>query len=214
MTPSEVTPHLLVNVQYRFKNKILCYQPCHCMKSILKPRKRRLKSDQDSFSGHHLVSIVAPSIELFNKIHEACSVLENFGIPYETTIAAAHRSPIRAIKYASNLEVRGIEVVLACGTGSAHLPGMIASLTNLPVIGIPLVHTSSLLGGTDSLLSMIQMPQGVPVATVGIDSAYNAALLACQILSLKHHFLRERLQLHKLKMEEKVDSDESYLRGS
>ena len=184
------------------------------MKSIEKPKKRRLKGDQDSIPGHHLVSVVAPSIELFNKIHEACSVLENFGIPYETTIVAAHRSPNKAVKYASGLEVRGIEVVLACGTGSAHLPGMIASLTNLPVIGIPLAHTSSLMGGTDSLLSMIQMPQGVPVATVGIGSAYNAALLACQILSLKYHFLRERLQLHKLKMEEEVDSDESYLRGS
>ena len=183
------------------------------MKSTLKPRKRRLKSVQATSSDHHLVSIVAPSIELFNKIHEACSVLENFGIPYETTIVAAHRSPNRAIKYASNLEVRGIEVVLACGTGSAHLPGLIASLTTLPVIGIPLSHASSLLGsGTDSLLSMIQMPQGVPVATVGIDSAYNAALLACQILCLKHHFLRERLQLHKIEMEAKVDSDESYLR--
>lgn len=184
------------------------------MKSTLIPKKKRLGSDERSISDRHLVSIVAPSIELFNKIHEACSVLENFGIPYETTIVAAHRSPNKAFKYASGLEVRGIEVVLACGTGSAHLPGMIASLTNLPVIGIPLVHASSLLGGTDSLLSMIQMPQGVPVATVGIDSAYNAALLACQILSLKHHFLRERLQLHKLKMEEKVDSDESYLRVS
>ena len=184
------------------------------MKSTLKPRKRRLKSNRGSFSVQNLVSIVAPSIELFNKIHEACSVLENFGIPYETAIVAAHRSPNKAIKYASGLEVRGIEVVLACGTGSAHLPGMIASLTNLPVIGIPLTHAPSLMGGTDSLLSMIQMPQGVPVATVGLDSAYNAALVACQILSLKYHSLRERLQLHKRKMEEKVDSDESYLRVS
>lgn len=184
------------------------------MKSTLKHGKRRLKNIKGSFSDQPVVSIVAPSIELFNKICEACSVLENFGIPHETTIVAAHRSPNRAIKYACNLEVRGIEVVLACGTGSAHLPGMIASLTNLPVIGIPLAHPSSLLGGTDSLLSMIQMPQGVPVATVGIDSPYNAALLACQILSLKYHFLRERLQSHKLKMEEKVDSDESYLRVS
>ena len=183
------------------------------MKTTLKPRKSRVESMQGTFSDHHLVSIVAPSIELFNKIHEACSVLENFGIPYETIIVAAHRSPKRAIKYANNLEARGIEVVLACGTGSAHLPGMIASLTNLPVIGIPLAHASSLLGGTDSLLSMIQMPKGVPVATVGIDSAYNAALLASQILCIKYHFLRERLQLHKLEMEEKVDSDEKLLKS-
>lgn len=186
------------------------------MKPTLKLRKRRLKSVQGTSLDHTLVSVVAPSIELFNKIHEACSVLESFGIPYETSIVAAHRSPNRAIKYASNLEVSGIEVVLACGTGSAHLPGLIASLTNLPVIGIPLSHaSSSLLGsGTDSLLSMIQMPHGVPVATVGIDSAYNAALLACQILRLKYRFLSERLQLHKLEMEEKVDSDESYLKAS
>ena len=159
------------------------------MKSTLKPRKRRLKSVQGTSSDHHLVSIVAPSIDLFDKIHEACSVLENFGIPYETAIVAAHRSPNRAIKYAINLEVRGIEVVLACGTGSAHLPGLIASLTNLPVIGIPLSHASSLLGsGTDSLLSMIQMPQGVPVATVGIDSAYNAAFLPVRFCVLNTIF--------------------------
>jgi 5-(carboxyamino)imidazole ribonucleotide mutase len=184
------------------------------MKSTLIPKKKHQRSDERRISDHNLVSVVAPSIELFNKIHEACSVLENFGIPYETTIVAAHRSPNKAFKYASNLEDRGIEVVLACGTGSAHLPGMIASLTNLPVIGIPLAHDSLLVGGTDSLFSIIQMPPGVPVATVGIDSSYNAALLACQILSLKHHFLREKLQSHKQKMEEKVDSDESYLRVS
>ena len=176
--------------------------------------KRNLKSDHKNIAHQQLVSVVAPSIELFNKIHEACSVLEGFGIPYETTIVAAHRSPNKAIRYAGNLEDRGIEVVIACGTGSAHLPEMIASLTNLPVIGIPLAHDSFRLGGTDSLLSIIQMPQGVPVATVGIDSAYNAALLACQILSLKHQFLREKLQSHKQKMAEKVDSDESYLRVS
>jgi hypothetical protein len=96
MKPTELTFHLLINVKYRFK-KNPGYQPCHCMKSIEKPKKRRLKGDQDSISDHHLVSIVAPSFELFNNIHEACSVLENFGIPYETTIVAAHRSPTRAI---------------------------------------------------------------------------------------------------------------------
>jgi 5-(carboxyamino)imidazole ribonucleotide mutase len=146
------------------------------MKSTLKPRKRRLKSEHGIFSEQHLVSIVVPSIELFNKIHVACSVLENFGVPYETAVVAAHRSPNKAINYASGLEVRGIEVVLACGTGPAHLPGMIASLTNLPVIGRPLTNASSLMGGTDSLFPMIRMPQGVPVATVGLDSAHNAVL--------------------------------------
>src|SRR4030065_1897991 len=112
------------------------------MKSTLIPKKKHQRSDEGGISDHNLVSVVAPSIELFNKIHEACSVLENFGIPYETTIVAAHRSPNKAFKYASNLEDRGIEVVLACGTGSAHLTGMIASLTTLPVIGIPLAHDS------------------------------------------------------------------------
>ena len=86
----------MINIDF----ESLFYQRCHCMESTLKPRKRRLKSDQGSFSDQHLVSIVAPSIELFNKIHEACSVLENFGIPYETTIVAAHRSPDKAVKYA------------------------------------------------------------------------------------------------------------------
>jgi len=98
------------------------------MKSTLIPKKKHQRSDERHISDHHLISVVAPSIELFNKIHEACSVLENFGIPYETNIVAAHRSPNKAFKYASNLEDRGIEVVLACGTGSAHLPGMIARL--------------------------------------------------------------------------------------
>jgi 5-(carboxyamino)imidazole ribonucleotide mutase len=183
------------------------------MKSPLTSRKENHRLDQKRISDHQLVSVAAPSIELFNKIQEARLVLESFGIPYETTIVAAHRAPNRTIKYVSELEGKGIEVVLACGTGSAHLPGMIASLTTLPVIGIPLQNDSSL-GGIDSLLSIIQMPQGVPVATVGIGSAHNAALLACQILSLKHHPLREMLRSHKRKMEEKVESDESYLRAS
>jgi 5-(carboxyamino)imidazole ribonucleotide mutase len=138
--------------------------------------------------------------------------LENFGVPYETAVVAVHQSPNKAINYVSGLKVREIAVVPACGTGSAHLPGMIASLTNLPVIGRLLTNASSLMGGTASLFSMIQMPQGVPIATVGIESPHNAALLACQILSLKYHSLRDNPQLHKRKMQEKVDSDDSYLR--
>ena len=116
-----------------------------------------------------VVSIAAPSIYLFNKIKATKEVLNSFEIPYSVSIVAAHRAPRKTLRYIDELESSGIEVIIACGSGSAHLPGMIASLTSIPVIGIPLV--SDHLGGIDSLLSMLQMPEGVPVATVGIAAA-------------------------------------------
>jgi 5-(carboxyamino)imidazole ribonucleotide mutase len=97
-------------------------------------------------------------------------------------------------------------VIIACGSGSAHLPGMIASLTTIPVIGIPLV--SDHLGGIDSLLSMLQMPEGVPVATVGIASAYNAGIIACQILSLKYPHLKNMIRSHKNMLEQTVELED------
>ncbi len=103
-----------------------------------------------------VVSIAAPSIDLFNKIKETKEVLDSFEIPYSVSIVAAHRAPRKTLRYIDELESKGIEVIIACGSGSAHLPGMIASLTTIPVIGIPLV--SNHLGGIDSLLSMLQMP--------------------------------------------------------
>jgi 5-(carboxyamino)imidazole ribonucleotide mutase len=154
-----------------------------------------------------VVSIAAPSIELLNKIKDTKDVLDSFEIPYSVSIVAAHRAPRKTLRYIDQLESKGIEVIIACGSGSAHLPGMIASLTSIPVIGIPLI--SNHLGGIDSMLSMLQMPEGVPVATVGISSAYNAAIIACQILSLKYPHLKDMIRSHKNMLEQNVELEDS-----
>lgn len=116
----------------------------------------------------------------------------------EITIVAAHRSPKKMLRYVQQLETQEVDIIIAAGNGSAHLPEMIASLTAIPVIGIPL--RSNFQGGMDSLLSIIQMPSGVPVGNMGINSSYNAGIFACQILSIKypgwilHACLRERVR--------------------
>lgn len=115
------------------------------------------------------------------------------------------------LRYVQQLESQGVEVVIAAGSGSAHLPGMIASLTTIPVIGIPL--RSDLQGGTDSLFSIIQMPPGVPVGTMGINSSYNAGIFACQILSLKYPYLRKKLKLYKEVLEREVETEDIRLRS-
>jgi 5-(carboxyamino)imidazole ribonucleotide mutase len=165
-------------------------------------------SSQKNFSINSVVvSIAAPSVNLLNKIKETRQVLELFQVPYSVSIVAAHRAPKKTLKYISELETNGIEVVIACGSGSAHLPGMIASLTSIPVIGIPLSNDT--LGGIDSLFSMLQMPAGVPVATVGIASSYNAAIMACQILSLKYSYLKDKLRSYKDMLEQQVEKEDN-----
>jgi len=119
-------------------------------------------------------------------------VLEEFGVPYEFTIVSAHRTPDRLWAYAKQAAARGLQVLIAGAGGAAHLPGMVASLTHLPVIGVPIRSRHSL-AGLDSLLSIVQMPAGVPVATVAIDNAANAALLAVRMLALRDEGLRARL---------------------
>lgn len=119
---------------------------------------------------------------------DTCGELE---IPYEMTIVSAHRTPERMVEYAQNAAERGVAVIIAGAGGAAHLPGMVASLTDLPVIGVP-VKTSAL-SGLDSLLSIVQMPRGVPVATVAIDNARNAAILAAKILALSDRSLAVRV---------------------
>lgn len=156
---------------------------------------------------HALVSIAAPSPKLLDDMKDAIAALDSFQIPYDISIVAAHRAPKKTLRFAAELESKGIEVVIACGAGSAHLPGMIASLTNIPVIGVPLRGAE--LDGMDSLLSMVQMPPGVPVGAMGVNSAYNAGVFACQILSLKYPQLREKLNEHKRLMEEKVESEDA-----
>ncbi len=133
---------------------------------------------------------------------ESAVILEEFGIDYEMTVISAHRSPILAHKYAQNASPRGLKVIIAAAGGAAHLAGVLASFTTLPVIGVPI--KAKTLDGLDSLLSMVQMPPGIPVATVGINGAKNAGLLAIEILSISDKNLEKKLITYKQKMAEEV----------
>jgi 5-(carboxyamino)imidazole ribonucleotide mutase len=133
---------------------------------------------------------------------ESAEILEFFEIPYEISIISAHRTPEKALEYAKTAEKRGVEVIIAGAGGAAHLPGVIASLTLVPVIGVPI--KSNFLVGLDSLLSIIQMPAGIPVATVAINNAKNAALLAIHILSIKYPELKEKLKKYREEMKKEV----------
>lgn len=128
-----------------------------------------------------LVGIIMGSISDLDTMKPAAEVLAEFGVPHEVEVVSAHRTPERMFSYASTARERGLKVVIAGAGGAAHLPGMVASLTTLPVIGVPV--TSKALSGIDSLYSIVQMPAGVPVATVGIGNGRNAGLLALRILS-------------------------------
>lgn len=133
---------------------------------------------------------------------EAGTVLEEFGVPYEITVASAHRSPNLVHKYVSTAKERGLKVIIAGAGGAAHLAGVIASLSTLPVIGIPVKAKS--LDGLDSLLSTVGMPPGVPVATVGINAGKNAGLLTIQILAIGDKNLENKLITYKQKMNDEV----------
>jgi len=137
-------------------------------------------------------------------MQEAMKFLSDLGIEHEVKIISAHRSPHLAMDYASNAESQGIEVIIAGAGGAAHLPGVIAALTPVPVIGVPI--KSSALNGLDSLLSIVQMPSGVPVATVSINGAKNAGILAAQILSVKYPELRQKIKDFKTRLAEEVMS--------
>lgn len=148
------------------------------------------------------VSIVMGSQSDLPVMQEAGAFLEEIGIAHELDIVSAHRTPKRMYDYAAGLADRGIEVVIAGAGGAAHLPGMIAAATVVPVIGVPVATTK--LDGYDSLLSIVQMPKGVPVATVAIDNAGNAAVLAAQIIGVYDHDIRKKLLAYKTALEEKV----------
>ncbi|MEJ6950488.1 5-(carboxyamino)imidazole ribonucleotide mutase [Natronospora cellulosivora (SeqCode)] len=140
---------------------------------------------------------------------EAAEILEEFNLPYELTIVSAHRTPERLYKYAEEAEERGLKVIIAGAGGAAHLPGMVASITSLPVIGVPI--KTSTLSGVDSLYSIVQMPGGVPVATVAINGAKNAGLLAVQILGTDNQKLRDKYKQYKKDLKEKVEKIASNL---
>ncbi len=147
-------------------------------------------------------AIVMGSKSDYPVVERAESVFKEFGVDFETRIISAHRTPRIAEKFASEAEENGIEVMIAAAGKAAHLGGVLAAYTAMPIIGLPI--KSSTLDGLDSLLSMVQMPKGVPVATVAIDGAENAALLAIQILSVKYPELREKMKKYKVKMEADV----------
>jgi len=142
-----------------------------------------------------LVGVVMGSKTDEPQVQPAVEVLESLGIEYEVSVISAHRSPERAREYGLAAADRGIEVIIAAAGGAAHLPGVLASWTTIPVIGLPLA--TSELKGIDALLSIVQMPAGVPVAGVAVGGAKNAALLAAQILGLKHDRIRQALQKYR-----------------
>lgn len=148
------------------------------------------------------VGIIMGSDSDLEVMKEAARVLEEFSIPYEITVVSAHRTPERMIAYAKEARSRGLSVIIAGAGGAAHLPGMVAAVTTLPVIGVPVQLKS--LSGLDSLLSIVQMPGGVPVATVAINNAKNAGLLAVQILGVANPELLDAIQKYKDKMQSEV----------
>jgi len=148
------------------------------------------------------VGIIMGSDSDLEVMSEAGKVLEEFGVPYEMTVASAHRSPEIVHKYVTTAKDKGIKIIIAGAGGAAHLAGVTASLTTLPVIGIPI--KTKALDGLDSILSTVQMPPGIPVATVGINSAKNAGILAVQILALADKELEEKLIAYKKKMNVEV----------
>ena len=136
---------------------------------------------------------------------DAIELLEEFEVAHEVTIVSAHRTPLRMIEYATKARGRGIKVIIAGAGGAAHLPGMVASITSLPVIGVP-VKSSNSIDGWDSVLSILQMPAGVPVATVALDGARNAGILAVQILGANDKILARKLERFKNALRQKVES--------
>lgn len=148
------------------------------------------------------VGIIMGSDSDLEVMEEAAKILNHFKVEFEITVVSAHRTPERMFEYAKTARERGLKVIIAGAGGSAHLPGMVASITTLPVIGVPVKLKA--LDGMDSLLSIVQMPGGVPVATVAINNAKNAGLLAVQILATHSNHLNDAMQLYKDNMKEEV----------
>lgn len=138
-----------------------------------------------------------------NIMQQAADVLDSLNVPYEMTVVSAHRTPERLFDYAKNAHQRGLRVIIAGAGGAAHLPGMAASMSPLPVIGVP-IHSSNSIDGWDSVLSILQMPAGVPVATVALDGAKNAGILAAQILASGDDLLLQRISDFKEDLKKKV----------
>jgi 5-(carboxyamino)imidazole ribonucleotide mutase len=151
-----------------------------------------------------LIGIIMGSQSDLSVMKEAAEILDEFNVPYEITVVSAHRTPLRMVEYASNARKRGLKVIIAGAGGAAHLPGMVASMTSLPVIGVP-VKSSNSIDGWDSVLSILQMPAGVPVATVALNGARNAGILAAQILGAHDKNVAKSIDRFKNELKKKVE---------
>ena len=155
------------------------------------------------------VGILMGSKSDFDVVKPAVAVLNKFGVQTEVRVISAHRTPDEAHEFAANARANGMEVIICAAGKAAHLGGVIAALTTLPVIGLPV--KTDMMGGLDSLLSIVQMPAGIPVATVGVNAGENAGLLAVQMLSIKYSELAEKLVDYKTAMREKINADDEAL---
>ncbi len=152
-----------------------------------------------------VVGIIMGSQSDLKTMKEAAEVLEEFGVQYELTVVSAHRTPLRMVDYATRARSKGLRVIIAGAGGAAHLPGMVASITSLPVIGVP-VKSSNSIDGWDSVLSILQMPSGVPVATVALNGARNAGILAAQIIGSVDKAVAKKLDAFKKSLQSKVET--------
>ena len=151
-----------------------------------------------------VVSIIMGSDSDLPVMRQAAEILQDLGVPFELTIVSAHRTPHRMVAFAEQAHQRGIQVIIAGAGGAAHLPGMVASISPLPVIGVP-IKSSNSIDGWDSVLSILQMPNGIPVATVALNAAKNAGLLAVRILGSDHKGIRDKVIEYQKSLKEKVE---------
>ena len=159
-----------------------------------------------------LVGIIMGSDSDLTIMQDAASMLTQFNIPFELTVVSAHRTPIRMVEYATAAKQRGLQVIIAGAGGAAHLPGMVAAITTLPVIGVP-IKSSNSIDGWDSVLSILQMPSGVPVATVALNGAKNAGILAAQIVGSTNETVSDTLANYKAKLTNEVTDKVNKLKG-
>jgi 5-(carboxyamino)imidazole ribonucleotide mutase len=150
-----------------------------------------------------IVGIIMGSDSDLSIMQDAANILKQFNIPFELTVVSAHRTPIRMVEYATSAKQRGLQVIIAGAGGAAHLPGMVASITTLPVIGVP-IKSSNSIDGWDSVLSILQMPSGVPVATVALNGAKNAGILAAQIVGATNDTVSNTIATYKNNLSNEV----------
>ena len=158
------------------------------------------------------VGIIMGSDSDLPVMQEAATILKTFGITFELTVVSAHRTPLRMVEYATQAKERGLKVIIAGAGGAAHLPGMVASITSLPVIGVP-VKSSNSIDGWDSILSILQMPNGIPVATVALNASKNAGILAASIIGAFDNTVGEKVAAYKKQLDAEVIKKAEKLKG-